>query len=262
MEIEVVILAGGYGSRMGSATENLPKPMIALGNKPILLHIIDYYLRWGAKRFVVCCGYKMNCIQSFFANQGYQIDCVSDTDVVVKYKGADLILADTGLNAGTAQRVARIKKYINGKHYFLTYGDGLSDVDLDSLFNMHLGSDAITTITVVHPKERFGVVRFDNDHRIVSFQEKAQHSDLWINGGFMVLKSDFFEKILEEDQSLEYDCFPRLVAEHAMAVYCHTGFWQCMDTIEEKNILEAMVHSEQAPWIKNDGKKEVNNGVY
>ena len=257
MEMEVVILAGGYGSRMGSATENLPKPMITLGGKPILLHIIDYYLLWGANRFIICCGYKMNCIQSFFADRGYQIDCASDLDVVVKYRGADLILADTGLDSGTAQRVVRVKEHISGEHFFLTYGDGLSDVDLDSLLNVHLDSDAMATITAVHPKERFGVVRFDNDHRIVSFQEKAQRSDMWINGGFMALKSAFFEKVSAEDQSLEYDCFPRLAAEHAMAVYCHTGFWQCMDTIDERNTLEALVHGGQAPWIKKMGEERV-----
>jgi glucose-1-phosphate cytidylyltransferase len=246
--MEAVILAGGMGTRMGSLTEKIPKPMVELCGKPIIIHLIDYLRKHGIDTFILCCGYKIDSFFAFLDEIGLLVE-VADGYREVKYNDCTVIIADTGLMSGTAARIEKIKHLIKNERFILTYGDGLADVDINQLMNTHLTSGLCATITAVHPKERFGVLSFDEDNRVVEFQEKKQISNRWINGGFILFEKRFFDYLYQDDDSLEYDCLPRLVQNMEIGVYCHTGFWQCMDNIEEKKMLEELIMNGVAPWM-------------
>ena len=248
--MEIVILAGGKGTRMGDQTKEIPKPMICIGNKPILLHIMDYYLRWGATKYIICCGYKFEYIRQYFEKISENVVKVDDTTTKVTYKKKVVLLVDTGLNVGTAGRIAACKKYIEEDNFYLTYGDGLSDVNISKLAQEHFTSNRSITISAVNPRERFGIIQFDDDNKVINFQEKIKRTDVWINGGFMIVGRNVFKYIKENDVSFEYDVLPRLVPADLVGAYKHCGFWKCMDTEDEKKELEHICGQEKIPWLQ------------
>lgn len=247
-KMEVVILAGGKGTRMGEQTEKIPKPMISVGSSPILIHIMDYYVSWGARKFVICCGYKLEYIRKFFRDISELCEKVDDYTIKTTYKNTSVYLVDTGIETGTAGRIFRIRKYLSGDMFYLTYGDGVSDINLVELKKEHVSSKRMVTISAVHPKERFGIVQFDDGNKVISFQEKIKRSEVWINGGFMLLDTTVFNYFNDSDNSFEYDILPQLVDKELVGVYRHSGFWQCMDTENERKDLEKILEAREISW--------------
>lgn len=228
--MKVVILAGGYGTRITEESYNKPKPMIEIGNKPIIWHIMKYYASFGYKDFVICCGYKAEIIQNYFKinKEDWNVESV-----------------DTGLDTMTGGRVKRIKEYVGDEMFFLTYGDGVSDVNINLLLKHHINSDNIVTLTAVHKPDRFGIIRLNND-KVVDFEEK---SISWINGGWMICNKEIFNYIKNDSTIFERDPLEKLASENKLGAYMHEGFWQCMDTLREKNKLEKLIEENKAPWI-------------
>lgn len=247
--MEVVILAGGKGTRMGKQTELIPKPMITIGGLPILLHIMNYYIKWGADRFIICCGYKGEYIRSFFSDKEDRCVPVDRYTSETIYRNAKVLLADTGLETGTASRLKKIRHLITEECFFLTYGDGVSDVDINNLLIHHNESHKLITISVIHPKERFGVVKLNENNEVIKFQEKTENSDIWINGGYMAVSKKMLDCILADDDSFESDSLPRLAMNNMVSAYRHLGFWQCMDTENERSELEKIWRNGNAPWL-------------
>lgn len=246
--MEIVILAGGKGTRMGEQTEKVPKPMICVGDKPMLLHLVDYYMYWGATRFVICCGYKYEYIQQYFSCVSRDVWTVDKNTVGVTYKNTEVLLVNTGMDTGTAGRIKKIRNYLREKCFHLTYGDGLSSINISELIKEHFNSNRSVTITAVHPRERFGLMILD-DNKVIKFQEKNKRSDVWINGGFMIINTNVFDYIRETDVSFEYDVLPRIVEKELVGAYKHSGFWQCMDTEDEKKELDKIWATGNAPWL-------------
>lgn len=262
MQLKTVILCGGYGTRIREVAENLPKPMIPVGDRPILWHIMKYYAHFGHTRFVLCLGYKSEVIKNYFLQYGtvpadVRLTLGQDPPALHRQKtdedGWDIALAETGLNAMTGARVKRIQSYIGtDEHFMLTYGDGVGDVDLDALLAFHLEHGRIATVTGVHPPGRFGELDYDATSKQVSgFNEKPQVSGGRINGGFFIFKRAFFDFLNDrEDLVLEQEPIRALVEAGELRVFEHDGFWQPMDTSREYGLLNDMYHKNQAPWKK------------
>ena len=225
--MKVVILAGGFGTRIAEA--NGPKPMVNIGNKPILYHIINYYKKFGYNDFIVALGYKGNFIKKKFKKYKFNIQFV-----------------DTGLNTMTGGRVKKLKKYLNNERFMLTYGDGLSNVNLSKLLKHHIASKKIATVTAVHPPARFGEIVIKSN-RVAEFNEKIQSKQNWINGGFFVFEPEFLNYIKGDQTSLEAEPLTKISKEGLLAAYKHEKFWQCMDTMKDKNYLEEL-WKKKAPW--------------
>lgn len=228
--MKVVILAGGYGTRITEESYNKPKPMIEIGNKPIIWHIMKYYASFGFTDFIICCGYKAEVIQNYF------IDKQNDWNVQP---------IDTGLDTLTGGRIKRIKNYINNEPFMLTYGDGVSNVDLNELIKQHNSSNDIVTMTAVQKPDRFGILKL-NGNRVEDFVEKTVS---WINGGWMICEPEVFDYIDGDQTVFERDPLEKLAVEGKLGAYKHSGFWQCMDTLREKNQLEELINSNKAPWM-------------
>lgn len=254
--MKVVILAGGFGTRISEESDAKPKPMIEIGNMPILWHIMKYYSYYGFHDFIICCGYKANLIKDFFANY-----YLHTSDVTFDFsKGGNLeihnnkaepwkvTLVDTGLNTMTGGRIKRIEPYIEEDNFMLTYGDGLADVDLPSLLKCHYDSGRIGTLTAVHPESRFGMLDMDERDGVLAFREKAKVDAGWMNGGFMVMNRKIFQYIKGDDTMFEKEPLEQLVVEGQLQAYKHYGFWQCMDTLRDKRRLEALWGDNNAPW--------------
>jgi len=256
--MKVIILAGGYGTRIRDVSESLPKPMIPIGGYPILWHIMKHYARWGHKEFVVCLGYKGTAIKEFFLN--YEAHTRDFTITLGRHRALDyhsdhaedwaVTLADTGLEAMTGARVRRVQKYIGDDETFLlTYGDAVSDVDLDALLRFHNSHDRVLTITGVSPPGRFGELEMEDSGRVVAFNEKPQVSGGCISGGFFVCRRKVFEYLDErEDLVFEKDPMNKLVAGGQIMVYKHTGFWHPMDTSRDYQLLNGLWDRGKAPW--------------
>jgi len=225
--MKVVILAGGFGTRIAEA--NGPKPMVNIGNKPILYHIINYYKKFGYNDFIVALGYKGNFIKKKFKKYKFNIQFV-----------------DTGLNTMTGGRVKKLKKYLNNERFMLTYGDGLSNINLSKLLKHHIASKKIATVTAVHPPARFGEIVIKSN-RVAEFNEKIQSKQNWINGGFFVFEPEFLNYIKGDQTSLEAEPLTKISKEGLLAAYKHEKFWQCMDTMKDKNYLEEL-WKKKAPW--------------
>lgn len=252
--MKVVILAGGYGTRLSEETHSIPKPMVEIGGKPIIWHIMKYYASFGFNEFVVCLGYKGHIIKEYFYQYWLRF---SDVTFDMSQKGNEVIihkstaedwkvsLIDTGLDAQTGLRIKRIQEYIGNEKFMLTYGDGVSDVDIDALLKTHDKSGKVLTITTVKPQGRFGMVEFDEDGTIISFNEKGKSE--YINAGFMVAEPELFE-YLGANEPLEFGPFSKMTSDSKMGVYVHTGFWKCMDTLSDMNILEKIWESGNVPW--------------
>lgn len=256
--MKVVILAGGLGTRISEESHLRPKPMINIGDQPILWHIMKYYSVFGFEDFVICCGYKGHMIKEYFADyylhrSDVTFDFSSDNQMTVHSNVAEpwrVTLVDTGLNTQTGARIKRVQKYIGEQPFLLTYGDGVSNVDLNALIHQHQKSEKLVTLTGIQPGGRFGVLDLDEGHNsIIGFREKAKEDGGWINGGFMVMEPQVFAYLKDEESCvLEREPMERLAKEGQLGIYKHDGFWQCMDTQRDKDRLESLWANGTAPW--------------
>ncbi len=253
--MKVVILAGGFGTRISEESQFKPKPMIEIGEKPILWHIMKLYSHYGYNEFVICLGYKAHVIKEFFADYFLHTSDITfnlaENKMIVHNNSAEpwiVTLIDTGLNTMTGGRIKRIKEYVGNQPFFLTYGDGVSDVNIDSLLEFHKKSGKIATMTAIKPEGRFGVLDIDDDY-IHAFREKSKNDSGWINGGFMVLQPQIFDYIKGGDEVVfEKAPLETLAETNQLVAYKHDGFWQCMDTQRDKQYLEALWADGTAPW--------------
>lgn len=255
--MKVVILAGGYGTRISEESVNKPKPMIEIGNKPILWHIMKSYSYYGFNEFIICAGYKQNVIKEYFANYFlYHSDVTFDFakrgHVEIHNNASEpwkVTIVDTGLNTLTGGRIKRIRPYIGDEEFMLTYGDGVCDVNIKELLDFHRKEQKKITITAVKPWSRFGTINFDEDGQVRRFAEKEKEDGGWINGGFMVVSSEIFNYIDGDDTVLEKEPMEHFAQNGQMAAYQHNGFWQCMDTMRDKRNLEELISTRKASWM-------------
>jgi len=238
-----VILAGGFGSRISEKTIEIPKPMIEIADKPILIHIIEHYKKFHIKKFIICLGYKYEIIKKYFLNYSYLVNDIKISDNKVqllrnKQMDADITLINTGLNTNTGGRIKKIEKYLDEDDFFCTYGDGISDVNLKNLFNFHKKKKKIATLTAVRPAGRWGTLKIKNSS-VISFREKRKQ-DTWINGGFFVFNKKIF-KYLNNNSILEDDCLTILAKKNKLSAYKHSEFWQAVDTLKDYNFLSELL---------------------
>jgi glucose-1-phosphate cytidylyltransferase len=256
--MKAVILAGGYGTRISEETGVKPKPMVEIGDLPILWHIMKIYSLHGINDFIVCLGYKGHIIKEFFANYTlFKCDVTFDFSsggMEMLNNGSEpwrVTLVDTGLNTMTGGRLKRVRDYIGDETFCLTYGDGVSDIDISALIEFHKEQDALVTLTAVQPPGRFGAFSLDqNESKINTFKEKPQGDGAWINGGFFVVEPDAIDFVQDDATVWEKQPMEQLAQQGRLAAYRHKGFWQSMDTLRDKMVLEQMIQSGKAPWIK------------
>lgn len=254
--MKTVILAGGLGTRIAEESHLRPKPMVEIGEQPILWHIMKYYSYYGHNEFIICCGYMGHMIKKYFADyylhrSDITFDFTDSNKMTVHSHVAEpwkVTLVDTGQRTMTGGRIRRIRRYVNQEPFFMTYGDGVSNIDLDELLNFHKLSDSSVTISAVQPGGRFGVLDFDKHNNLKGFREKANEDGGWINAGFMVMEPDIFEYLDGDECILEENPFRRLSQNGKMAAYRHYGYWQCMDTQRDRGFLEKRWQSGNAPW--------------
>jgi glucose-1-phosphate cytidylyltransferase len=252
--LKVVILAGGAGTRLMEETETRPKPMVDIGGKPILWHIMKHYASYGFSNFFIALGYKGEAIKRYFldhyALSGSFTINLSTGDVQQHEKESEpwtANLIDTGESTQTGGRLGRLREWLSDETFMLTYGDGLSDVDLKSLLECHKSSGRIATLTAVRPAARFGALDLDGSG-VAHFREKSQTDAGWINGGFMVFEPVVFDFIESDATVLEAHVLERLAEENQLSAYRHEGFWQSMDTLRDKRLLDSLWQSGEAPW--------------
>lgn len=258
--MKIVILAGGLGTRISEESHLRPKPMITIGEQPILWHVMKIYAHYGFCDFVICCGYKGYMIKEYFADyylhrSDVTFDFSAENRMTVHQNVAEpwrVTLVDTGLNTQTGARIKRVQKYIGDEPFMLTYGDGVSDVDLEALLAQHRASGKTVTLTGIQPGGRFGVLDLGEDGETISgFREKAKVDGGWINGGFMVMEPKVFDLLsAEEGCILEREPLETLARTGELGIYKHHGFWQCMDTQRDRSQLEAIWKSGNPPWVK------------
>ena len=253
--MKAVILAGGLGTRLSEETYTKPKPMVEIGNKPVLWHIMKIYSFYGVNDFIICCGYKGFMIKNYFANYFlYNSDVTIDVqsnkiDVHQHYAEPwKVTLVDTGEDSGTGGRLKAVKNYIGNETFCFTYGDGLSDIDISSLINFHKKQKKIATITAVQPPGRYGYMDIEQEH-VLKFVEKPHGDGGWINGGFFVLEPKIFDSINDDQTFFEREPLENLAREGQLMAYRHDGFWQPMDTQRDKLTLESLWQSGKPPWI-------------
>lgn len=254
--MKVVILAGGLGTRISEESHLKPKPMITIGDQPILWHIMKYYSSFGFHDFVICCGYKGHVIKEYFADyylyrSDVTFDFSDENRMTVHQNVAEpwrVTLVDTGLNTQTGARIKRVERYIGDEAFMMTYGDGVSDIDLHALLAHHRQSGKHVTLTGIQPGGRYGVLDLEGEC-VTGFREKAKEDGGWINGGFMVMEPSVFDYLqAEESCILERAPLETLAREGKLGIYRHTGFWQCMDTQRDRSKLEELWQNKEAPW--------------
>ena len=257
--MKVILLAGGRGSRISEQTNSIPKPMIEIGGKPILWHIMQIYAHYSYNDFLVALGYKGEVIKDYFSryhvlNSDFSVDLKSGNISRLRSEDTDwnVTLVDTGVHSMTGGRVKRMKHLVEGKTCMLTYGDGLSDIDINDLLSFHKSHGRLLTVTAVHPVARFGELELKGSE-VTSFQEKPQLHKGWINGGFFVIEPGFFDFITDNQTMLERQPLERVCQNGQLMAFRHDGFWQCMDTKRDHQLLEKLWEKD-APW-----QKEVNN---
>ncbi len=258
--MKLVILAGGFGSRLGEETSLIPKPMVQIGGKPIIWHLISYYKHYGINDFIICAGYKQEVLKSYFQNLNlYESQITtfnySTQQTLVTYSGNNLdkiniCVVDTGLNTMTGGRLKRIRDLIGEEEFLLTYGDGLSDVNITELISFHKKNKKILTLTAIPPISRFGKLEIDSNNNVIAFKEKSVEKNEWINGGFMVSKSEIFDFIDGDSTIFEKDPMAKLSQINQIMAFKHTGNWNCMDTIKDKEDLESIWKSKNPYWKK------------
>ena len=255
--MKVVIFAGGIGSRISELSHLKPKPMIEIGGKPIIWHLMKSYQSQGFNDFVICLGYKGHLIKEYFLNY-YMYN--SDLSIDVKNNKVDIhatnttdfkiTLIDTGLHTLTAGRLNRIKEHIDTDDFFLTYGDGLADIDLNAELGFHRKHRKMVSMTIVQPEGRFGAIKYDENQIVTSFQEKPKGDGTWINGGFFILNKKVFDYLPENSDEIMWEQEPlaKFTEMGELAAYKHTGFWKCMDSMKDKKVLEELWETKQAKW--------------
>jgi glucose-1-phosphate cytidylyltransferase len=267
--VKVVILAGGLGTRLSEETAAKPKPMVEIGERPILWHIMKTYSHYGFNDFVVCLGYKGYVIKEYFSNYFLHMSDVtfdmSDNSMAVHQNAAEpwrVTLVDTGTDTQTGGRIKRVAQYLREGTFMLTYGDGLADVDIAKLLEFHRAHGRLATITAVQPLGRFGALEIDDDHMdgppfapsVRAFQEKPVGDGAWVNGGFFVLEPTVLDRIEGDDTPFERAPLESLAADGELRAYRHRGFWQPMDALRDLRVLEALWDSGEAPWAVWNGK--------
>ncbi len=252
--MKVIILAGGYGTRLSEETSARPKPMVEIGGKPILWHIMNIYSAYGYNDFLIACGYKAESIKAYFHNLP-----VHSNDWIIDFRTGERLplgdgapnwqvgVIDTGLNTMTGGRVRRLREWTLGEAFMVTYGDGVADVDIAELADFHRSHGKLATVTAVRPPARFGGLNLAGD-QVLNFVEKPQAGGGWINGGFFIFEPDVFDYIDGDTTSLEREPLERLAADGQLMAYQHDGFWQPMDTLREKQLLESAWDRGEAPW--------------
>lgn len=252
--MKVVILAGGLGTRLSEETVVKPKPMVEIGGNPVLWHIMNIYGFYGYKEFIIALGYKGEVIKDYFLNYYHHqsdltIDLKSGKVTAINNNFNDWIvhLVDTGLNSMTGGRLYRLRDRLKEKTFMLTYGDGVSNVDINKVVTFHMKHGKIATVTAVRPAARFGGMTFDGE-KVIEFKEKPQTVEGWINGGFFVFEPEVFDYLHGEETVLEGDPLENLAKDGQLMAYKHEGFWQCMDTLRDKKLLENLWESGEAPW--------------
>ncbi len=252
--MKVAILAGGLGSRLAEETEIKPKPMVEIGGRPILWHIMKHYAHHGFKEFYVALGYRGEIIKRYFVDYcnlsgSMTVDLTRGAVETQDSDSEDWVihLRNTGQETNTGGRVKRLEPYLRGGTFMVTYGDGVCDVDLRALLAFHRAHGRLATVTAVRPPARFGGLVFDGE-LVSDFTEKPQIGEGWINGGFLVFEPAVFDYLGGDATSLEADALERLASERQLAAYRHDGFWQCMDTLRDKRLLESLWHERRAPW--------------
>jgi glucose-1-phosphate cytidylyltransferase len=262
--MKVVILAGGLGTRLREETETKPKPMVEIGGRPILWHIMKHYAHYGFRDFVICLGYKGDIIRDYFVNYRLRNSDFTVTlgsrevevhEAVTEY-GWKVTLAESGDKTQTGGRVKRVGKYLDSGTFLVTYGDGVANVDISQLMHCHKLSGRLGTVTAVRPSSRYGELCVENG-MVQNFQEKPQVRQSWINGGFFVFDHRVLDLIEGDSESLEIGLLPKLAAAGELAVYQHDGFWQCMDTFREMEILNKMWASGNPPWATYSSDRTV-----
>lgn len=255
--MKVVILAGGLGTRISEESHLKPKPMIEIGGQPMLWHVMKIFSRYGHNDFIICAGYKQDIIKEYFSNYYLHRSDVTfnfalGNNITIHDNAAEpwkVTVIDTGINTMTGGRIKRIQKFIGNEPFFMTYGDGVSNVDLDSLLSFHKTNSLKATLTAVQPGGRFGVLDMSEANIIKRFAEKNKEDSGWINGGFMVLEPEVFNYIDGDTTTFEREPLERLAEEKQLAAYKHDGFWQCMDTLRDKQLLDELIQKGAAPWI-------------
>lgn len=252
--MKVIILAGGFGTRLSEYTETIPKPMVTVGGRPILWHIMRSYAHFGHKDFYMALGYKAEVIKEYFLHyRSLTADFTVDlsSGVVEPHQTEDVdwrvTLVNTGLDTMTGGRVKRLRSFIGNEPFMLTYGDGVADIDIDELLKFHKSHGKMVTLSAVRPAARFGDLDFDGD-RVSNFQEKPQLHEGWINGGYFIIEPAFFDLIDDDSQMLEREPLERAVAAGELMAYKHQGFWHCMDTRRDHELLESL-WTKSAPWV-------------
>jgi len=252
--MKVVILAGGLGTRLSEYTESIPKPMVSIGGKPILWHIMNTYARFDHKDFYIALGFKAEVIKEYFLNyrtlnSDFTVDLSSGHLTSHHQDAVDwrVTLVDTGLNSMTGGRVKRMKDFIGNERFLLTYGDGVADIDIDALVRFHKSHGKMVTVSAVHPGARFGELDIQ-DHVVTSFKEKPQIAQGWINGGYFVVEASFFDLIEGDETVLEKGPLEQAAQMGELMSYQHEGFWQCMDTKRDRDALDELWQSDRAPW--------------
>lgn len=257
--MKVVLLAGGYGTRISEESILRPKPMIEIGGKPLLWHIMKEYAYYGYDEFIVCAGYKQSFIKEWFSDY-----YLNNSDVTFDYRGGErkitvhekhiepwsVTVVDTGINTMTGGRIKRIQKYVGDEPFFMTYGDGVCDVDISRLLEFHNEHGKIATLTAVMQKQQKGVLNIGGNNAVKSFREKNVVDQAPINAGYMVLNPEVFDYIKGDDTVFEQEPLENLAKEGELMSYLHRGFWQCMDNKREMDLLERMIELNQASWMK------------
>lgn len=253
--MKTVILAGGLGTRLSEYTKTIPKPMVEIGGKPILWHIMNHYAHYGYKDFVVALGYKGEVIKNYFLqyyalNNDFTIDLSNGSVQYINEFARDwrVTLVDTGAHSLTGGRVKRLQHIIGDEDFMMTYGDAVCDINIQELVNRYQASGCLAMVTAVHPTARFGELQIDDEDFVRSFKEKPQVNQGWINGGFFVLSPKIFDYIEGDLTTFEAEPLERLAAEGQLKTYRHEGFWQCMDTVRDREKLNKMWEDNCAPW--------------
>ncbi len=255
--MKTVILAGGFGTRLAEYTNLIPKPMVEIGGHPILWHIMNIYSKYGYNDFVIALGYKGDVIKDYFLNyyslnNDFEVDLSNGTINYIneKKKNWKVTLIDTGINSMTGGRVKRLQKIIGDNPFMLTYGDAVSDINIKQLVKFHKSHKKIGTVTSVRPTARFGELSINNKNIVESFQEKPQTTQGWINGGFFIFESKFFDFIKDDNTILEREPLENLSEQSNLMAYKHSGFWQSMDTKRDRMVLEDFCEKKNTPWLK------------
>lgn len=255
--MKVVILAGGRGTRITEETQTVPKPMVEIGGKPILWHIMKIYSYYGFNDFIICLGHRGYMIKEYFSHyfmhmSDVTIDLEKNKTIIHNTSSEPwkITLVDTGIDTMTGGRLKRVQPFIEGKSFLMTYGDGLADIDLRALLLAHRKNKCVATLTTVQTSLRFGVLDINANSKVNTFLEKPKGESSWINGGFFVLKPEVFSYLNDGDLTVwEREPLEKLALDGQLAAYRHRGYWQCMDTLRDKNELDGLIRSGQAPWM-------------